>query len=242
MTTVSDNPATGLSVSAPMPVLAKGLLLAFDAPLDQLRKLGAQLSDGNIQLTQLFVRMAPYVGPSAQQVQVLRQMSSAGHRPASRELRAIADFHQASRYTPFLQFVAQFPRPWQLLLMRKLRDSITEIDFKTGPGGFVVQVAVSKASTLHEYGLRAFKLPFAQMLLVAEWIRENPDQLPTAGITMPTADGRNGSDAARYAALMTFFDNFPEKMRDLLAAKARAELTSIRFERGPTGEIVLWTE
>jgi hypothetical protein len=167
-------------------------------------------------------------------------MAQRGNRAASMELHRIAEFHVATRYTPLLQFLTQFPRPWRRILLTTIRDELTHISLKVEPDNRVVEVTTWNSRTLHEYGLRAFNLTFAQLQQIAEWMRENEDLLPTIAVHLPP--GRKGDDRAaarRYALLAAFFDDFPEEMRNLLVAKARPELVSAHFEALPTGGVVL---
>ncbi len=223
-----------------MPVVAKGLVGAFTAPPKEMLKLGAQLSNGEISLVQRVVTLAPYIGHSTSRMQAIQQMAAEGHALARRERAAISAYHTPSRYTPLAQFLAQFPLSWRPLLLSTVRDHVTRIELKAGRDNRVVEVVTWHSRTLYEYSLRAFNLTFAQLQQVAAWMRANEDLLPTHTAHMPPArKGDTRTAAARDATLITFFDNLPEKMRDLLVAKARPELVGIRFEATPTGDMVL---
>lgn len=241
MTTAPErHEAIDLGIMGDMPVVAKGLASAFAAPRDQLLKLGTLLSSGQVPLTQRVVVLAPYVGHPASRMRVIHKMAAEGNLPARRERAAVNAFHASTRYTPLAGFLAQIPPPWRPLLLTTIHDPVTRIELKAGQDNRVVDVVVWHSRTLHEYGLRAFNLSFSQLQRVAAWIRENEDLLPTHAAHIPPARPDNQRvTAARTAALITFFDNMPEKMRDLMVAKARPELVGIHFETTPTGDVVL---
>jgi hypothetical protein len=240
MTVAPERNDTDLAIPTDMPVVARGLIGAFDARHGQLAKLGALLSAGEIRLNQRVVALAPYIGHSVGRMATINKMASGGNQLAHRERTAVTAFHMPTRYTPLVGFLAQFPPSWRQLLLATLREDVTRIELKAGPDHRVVEVVTWHSRTLYEYGLRAFNLTFVQVRQIAAWMRDNEELLPTIAVHMPPArKGDDKAEAARYAALIAFFDNMPEKMRDLLVAKARPELVGIHFETMPTGDVVL---
>lgn len=245
MTTTAESGAivrTDLSISTSTPPVALGLLSAFDGDQEfqaLLRRIAASLLDGHVQLKQLKVELAPYIGHSAAQMRQLHDMARSD-RKAAEEVRAVMMFHGPKRYAPLARFVSQFPAEWRAPLFDAVRDDVIGIELKADSDNRVVEVVVDRAGELHEYGLRAFKLTFAQLRAIAIWMRNNEGCLPRKGVRLPRLDRSDTkAPAARYARLNAFFDDFPVKMRELLVAKARPQLTSIHFEETPLGDVVL---
>jgi hypothetical protein len=241
MTTTESGAVTriDLSVSASVPPVALGLMGAFDAKQALLQRIAASLFDGKVQLRQRSVQMTPYIGHSALQMRQLHEMARANHK-AAEEVRAVTAFHESNRYAQLARFVSQFPAEWRAPLFDAVRDDVIGIELKAGSDNRVVEVVVDRAGALHEYGLRAFKLTFSELRVVAAWMRENEERLPRRGVRLPRLrQDDSKAPAARYAELNAFFDDFPVKLRELLVAKARQQLTSIRFEETPMGDVVL---
>jgi hypothetical protein len=239
MTAEPEQSTLDLGLPSELPLVAKELKTGFSAPNKQLRMFGALLFGGEIPLHQRNVAFAPFIGHTAQRMRAINQMAANGNRLALHERRLIAEYH-AARYTTLVRFLRQFPPDWQRLLLATARDELTGIELKAARDNRVVEVVVWSERTLYEYGLRAFNLSFIQLRQIAAWMRENEDLLPTAPVRMPRGGQRNTANAtARTAALTQLFAPFPEKMRDLLVAKARPELTDIHFETSPMGDVVL---
>lgn len=219
--------------------LARELTSIFDTDAQRLQRLAGLLATGQIPLTVRQLQMSPYVGHAASQMAEIRGMAGRGNAAARRELRAIAQHHEAHRYTPLMRFINQFPAEWRPLLVMNLRESVVAIELKAGADNRVVEVLAWRNPLMFEYGLRGFMLTFAQIIEISNWMRAHEDELPVGRTaTMPLLKpGDKAAEGTRWAALTTFFDNFPERYRDLLAKKARPQLRGVRFDELPTGEI-----
>jgi hypothetical protein len=219
--------------------LAVELTSIFDANPTQLQRLAGLLATGQIPLSTHRLRIAPYVGPAAKQMAEIRQLAGRGVVLARQELHAITQYHEASRYTPFMQFLGQFPAEWRPMLLLNLKDPVIGIELKAGADNRVVEIVSWRNSLMFEYALRGFMLTFAQTVEIADWMRSHEDELPlNRAASMPVyKPGDKAAEGARWAALTTFFDNFPERYRNLLAKKARPQLKGVRFQELPTGEV-----
>lgn len=219
-------------------LLAQELASIFKANTQLLQRVAGRLSTGQIKLVQHKVQLDPYVGPARSQLTEIERLARGGNAAARRELRSITQYHQAGRYTPLARFLAQFPVEWRVPLLTSLRDDVITIELKAAADNRVVEALSWSDPYRFEYGLRGFMLTFAQVVEIATWMRANEDELPLTPMTMPAmVKGDQAIEGTRWAALTTFFDNFPERYRDLLAKKARPQLRGVRFEVLPTGEI-----
>lgn len=217
--------------------VAQELASIFDANKQLLQRLAGALSYGRVPIVQPKVQLDPFVGPNRQQMAEIQRLAQGGNAAAKRELRAIARYHQAGRFTPLAQFLAQFPAEYRVPLLLSIHDAVVGIELKAAADNRVVEVLTWRNPLRFEYGLRGFMLTFAQVVEIADWMRANEDELPLTPMTMPAmVKGDKALEGARWAALTTFFDNFPERYRDLLAKKARPQLKGVKFEVLPTGE------
>lgn len=211
-------------------------IFAFDST--GIQRLAGLLSTGQITLTQRKVELAPYVGPAAKQLAEIRRLAKGGNALARHELQAIAQHHDARRTKPLLEFISQFPAEWRRALFVGIRDTVVGIELKAGSDNRVVEVLGWRSPFMFEYSLRGFLLTFEQAVEIANWMRANEDLLPSTTLSMPAlVKGDDAIEGARWASLTTFFDNFPERYRILLAKKAAPQLRRIRFQEEPTGEI-----
>jgi hypothetical protein len=229
----------GLQAVAGSSPVADGLASAFDLAPKQLRQIARALMRGDVILRQMSVRLQPYIGPSQDRMAEMGRVAKSGGL-ARDELQRIRDHHMANRFTPLMRFLLQLPSEWRPMLLAGIRSTVTGIEFKTS-GNKVIDILVWHSSTLYEYGLQeGFTLTFTQVQEISAWMRENEDLLPTFVLKMPplTNKGDEAAEGARWAAMIAFFDNFPEKMRNLLFKKANSNLTTMRFQALPTGVVV----
>ncbi len=242
MTAIAESGAvtrTDLTISVTVPPVAQGLMSAFDANPTLLQQMAAKLFDGEVQLKQRRVQLAPFIGPAPQQMQILHALARSDGKVAQ-EVRDIMLFHKPERLDPLAQFLLQFPVSWRAILLSAIRDDVIGIELKAGRDNRVVDIVVDHAGDLFEYSLRAFKLTFEELQTVVAWMRKNEDRLPRRQVILPRLrKDDNKAPAQRYAELMDFFKDFPEQLRHLLAQNARPRLIRISFEETPMGDLVL---
>lgn len=224
--------------------LAKSLSEVFALNTTLLQQLAAELSSGRIALQHRAVEFGAYVGPSVDQVRLIKSLADGADaitaKLAKRELRDILAYHQSIRVEPLLAFLMQFPPKWRVLLMGALREDVCSLEFKVD-GGSVVELIHLSDSARYEYALRGFRLTFKQMIDIAQWMRNNPDLLVLHddNTHLDSLVELGSAEGVRMAALITLLDYFPEGWRALLASKVRPEVTHVGFTTTALGEVLM---
>jgi hypothetical protein len=218
--------------------VAAGLQEAFHLSEHVAAQLATLLGSGQVQLRTSTFAVRPFVGPAPEQLQAIRRLAQTGSTPARRELDAIRQYHQTTRFDVVAAFLAQFPVQWRVLLLMALRHEVVRVTFDVDGAGRVVAVRTWSDADRFEYSLRWFNLTFAQVVDISGWMAEHAEELTAVrSVTLPQGESPE-VNGRRWAALMTFFDALPEDYRNLLAKKIVPQARVLQFVTSPTGVVL----